>query len=70
MDTWAKVSVSSVIHAFMKAVIITEQLSTGNSNETDLDNDECDMGRLKVEITKLLNLDTEDKKIDGFVGEE
>ncbi len=37
VDAWAKVSVSSVVRAFTKARIITEQLS--NSNETDSDND-------------------------------
>lgn len=62
---WAKVSVSSVVRAFTKAGIITEQLS--NSNETDSDNDERDQGMLDAEIAQLFNSDTEGEEFDGFV---
>lgn len=68
VDAWAKVSVSSVVRAFTKAGIITEQLS--NSKETDSDNDERDPGMLDAEIAQLLNSDTEDEEFDGFVDEE
>jgi len=44
----------------MKFRVITEQLS--NSNETDSDNDEMDLGLLDVKIMQLLNSDTEDKE--------
>ncbi len=65
LDAWAKISVSSVVQAFMGAGIITEQLS--NSNETDSDNDERDPGMLDAEIAQLLNSDAEDEEFDGFV---
>lgn len=68
VDAWAKVSVSSVVRAFTKAGIITEQ--PGNSNETDSDNDERDPGMLDAEIAQLLNSDTEDEEFDGFAEEE
>ena len=70
MNTWAKVPVSSVVSAFTKAGIITEQLSTGNSNETDSNNDERDLGMLDAEIDLLFNSDTENEEFDGFVEEE
>ena len=41
-----------------------------NSNETNLDNDERDPGRLDAKITQLLNSDTKDVEFDGFVVEE
>ena len=69
MDAWVKVSVTCVIWAFTKAWIIAEQLSTGNSNETDSDNDKRDLSMLDAEIVQLLNSDTEDKEFDGFVDE-
>lgn len=54
VDTWAYISVSSVVRAFMKAGIMTEQLI--NNKETDLDNDERDTGVLDAEIAQLLKL--------------
>lgn len=54
VDAWAKVSVSSVVRAFTKAGIITEQLS--NSNETDSDNDERDPGMLNAEMAQLFTV--------------
>lgn len=42
--------------------IITEELS--NSNETDSDNDQRDLGMLDAEITQVLNWDTEDKEFE------
>ena len=57
MCQWIVVSVSSVVRAFMKAGIITEQQpSTGNSNETDSDNDERDPGMLDAEIAQTLKM--------------
>lgn len=44
------VSVSSVIPVIMKAIMITEQPNTRNSNETDSDNDEMDLCMLIAEI--------------------
>ena len=66
LDTWVKVSISSIIQAFIKAGIITEQLGTGNSNETNL----RDLGILDAEIAQLLNSDTEDEEFGGFMEEE
>ncbi|KAG5831790.1 hypothetical protein ANANG_G00282950 [Anguilla anguilla] len=68
VDAWAKVSVSTVVRAFMKAGIITEL--PGNSNDTDSDNDERDPGMLDAVIAQLLNSDTEDEEFEGFVDEE
>lgn len=68
VDAWAKVSVSTVVRAFTKAGIITEL--PGNSNDTDLDNEERDPGMLDAVIAQLLNSDTEDEEFDGFVDEE
>ncbi|GAB1601903.1 hypothetical protein Ahia01_000468800 [Argonauta hians] len=68
VDTWAKVSVSTVVRAFTKAGIINEQPS--NSNETESDDDEGDPGSLDAAIAQLLNSDTEDEEFDGFVEEE
>jgi len=65
VDVWAKVSISRLIWAFMKARIITEQLS--NNKETDSDNDESNRSMLGVEIVQLLNSETEDEKLNGFV---
>uniref|UniRef100_A0A8C5PNZ8 HTH CENPB-type domain-containing protein n=1 Tax=Leptobrachium leishanense TaxID=445787 RepID=A0A8C5PNZ8_9ANUR len=71
VDAWSKVSVSSVIRAFRKAGIITEQLSTSNETDSDNDeNDERDPGVLDAEIAQLLNSDTEDEEFDGFAVEE
>ena len=49
----------------MKVRIITEQLS--NSNETDSNNDKRDPGMLNVEITQLLNSDTEHGELNASV---
>ncbi|KAF4093698.1 hypothetical protein AMELA_G00004910 [Ameiurus melas] len=68
VDAWAKVSVSSIVRAFMKGGIITKQLS--NSNETDSDNDERDLGMVDAEIAQLFTSDTEDEEFDGFVEEQ
>lgn len=70
VDDWAKVSVSNVVRAFMKARIITEQI--GNSKKTDSENDERDPGMLDAEIptAQLLNSDTGDEEFDGFMDEE
>lgn len=53
VETWGKISISSVAGAFTKAGIMTEQL---NNKETDSDNDERDTGVLDAEIAQLLKL--------------
>ena len=68
VDTWADISVSTVVRAFTKAGIITEL--PGNSGNTDSDNDEFDEtepGPLKAVLAQLFNSDTEDKEFEGFV---
>ena len=68
VDAWAKVSVSTVFRAFSKAGIINEQPS--NSNETESDDDGRYPGSLYATIAQLLNSDTEDEDLDGFVEDE
>lgn len=68
VDAWVKVSVSTVVRAFMKAGIITEL--PGNSNDVDSDNDDRESGMLDSVIAQLLNSDTEDEEFEGFVDEE
>ena len=62
---WDKVSVSTIVQTFMKAGIITEQLS--NSNKIDWDNDHERFGRAFIETTQLLNSNTEDEEFNGFL---
>ena len=57
------------MQSFGKAVIITEQINTDNSDEADFDSDETDPGMLDVEIAQLLNSDI-DEKFDGFLEKE
>ena len=40
IDAWAKISESTIMRFFRKVGIITEQLSTDNSDEADSDNDD------------------------------
>ena len=70
VDAWAKISVSTIVRSFKKAVIITEQSSTGNGDEADSDGDETNPEMLDVEIAQLLNSDAEDEELDGFLEEE
>jgi len=70
VDSWSKISVSTITRSFRKAGIITEQSNTDNSNETDSDTDETDPVLLDVKIEQLLNSDTEDEEFDGFLEEE
>lgn len=64
MDAWAKVSVLTVVWAFVKASIINEHPP---DNETDDNNDEREPGMFDGKITQLFNSETEDKDFDGFV---
>ena len=70
VDSWSKISISTITRSFRKAGIITEQSNIDNSNETDSDSDETDPVMLDAEIAQLLNSDTEDEEFDGFLEEE
>ena len=70
VDSWSKISISTITRSFRKAGIITEQSSIDNSNETDSDSDETDPVMLDAEIAQLLNSDTKDEEFDGFLEEE
>ena len=63
VDACATVSVSSVVRAFTKAGIITEQHSDSNDSDSD---EEREPGMLNPDIAQLLNSDTEDEEFDGF----
>lgn len=63
VDTWAKVSVLTVVWAFAKASIIAEK----PPDKTDYDNDEGEPGMFDSKITQLFNSETEDEDLDGFV---
>ena len=70
VDSWSKISVSTITRSFRKAGIIPEQSNTDNSDETDSNSDETDPVMLDAEIAQLLNSDTEDEEFDGFLEEE
>ncbi|KAK7910104.1 hypothetical protein WMY93_014788 [Mugilogobius chulae] len=71
VDAWAKVSVSTVVRAFRKAGIISELPGEGEGNDTDLDNDETDVGTSPhAVLAQLFNSDTEDEEFEGFMDEE
>ena len=66
VDSWSKISVSTITRSFRKAGIIPEQSNTDNSDETDSNSDKTDPVMLDAEIAQLLNSDTEDEELMGF----
>ena len=68
MDSWADITVSTVVQAFTKAGIITEL--PGNSSDTDSDNDEREPGMLDAVLAQLFKSDTEEEEFQGFVDGE
>ena len=50
VDSWSKISVSTITQSFRKAGIIPEQSNTDNSDETDSNSDETDPVMLDAEI--------------------
>ncbi|XP_076740000.1 pogo transposable element with KRAB domain isoform X2 [Maylandia zebra] len=63
VDAWANMSDGTVVRAFAKAGIISEE---PHGTESDSDSEESEPGMFDGDLAQLFNSDTEDEDFDGF----
>lgn len=63
VDAWANMSAGTVVRAFAKAGIISEE---PHGTESDSDSEESEPGMFDGDLAQLFNSDTEDEDFDGF----
>uniref|UniRef100_A0A669DWZ2 HTH CENPB-type domain-containing protein n=1 Tax=Oreochromis niloticus TaxID=8128 RepID=A0A669DWZ2_ORENI len=63
VDAWANMSAGTVVRAFAKAGIISEE---PHGTESDSDSEESEPGMFGGDLAQLFNSDTEDEDFEGF----
>uniref|UniRef100_A0AAX7V4G9 Brinker DNA-binding domain-containing protein n=1 Tax=Astatotilapia calliptera TaxID=8154 RepID=A0AAX7V4G9_ASTCA len=63
VDAWANMSAGTVVRAFAKAGIISEE---PHGTESDSDSEESELGMFDGDLAQLFNSDPEDEDFDGF----
>lgn len=63
VDAWANMSAGTVVRAFAKAGIVSEE---PHGTESDSDGEDSEPGMFDGDLAQLFNSDTEDEDFDGF----